>query len=115
MTMLKQYKGYNAKVEIDLEDQVFTGTVLDLHDILHFEAHDFSEIQPAFEQVVDEYLAWCEETGTEPDKPYSGKFLLRMPSTLHRQLARRADNRQESLNSFIVTQLAKALGEDYSS
>lgn len=41
---------------------------------------------------------------------YSGKFLMRVPKTLHRELARRADLEGVSLNQFVLSALARAIG-----
>lgn len=42
---------------------------------------------------------------------YSGRFLTRVPPTLHRDLARRAEREGVSLNLFVATALARALGQ----
>lgn len=42
---------------------------------------------------------------------YSGRFLTRVPSMLHRDLARRAEREGVSLNLFVATALARALGQ----
>lgn len=39
---------------------------------------------------------------------YSGKFNLRVPKSLHRQLAYKAKQENVSLNTFIITTLASA-------
>jgi antitoxin HicB len=41
---------------------------------------------------------------------YSGRFLVRAPRSLHRDLARRARAEGASLNQFVVTTLSRALG-----
>ncbi len=43
-------------------------------------------------------------------KEYSGRILLRMPRSLHRDLADRSRLEGVSLNQFIVTALARAVG-----
>lgn len=102
MTKIPSYKGYTAGVEIDVDEGIITGTVLGLRDIIHFQADNVAGIEPAFHLVVDEYLAWCEEEGIDPEKPYSGKIHLRMTPELHRELALTAEGRNESLNSVII-------------
>lgn len=102
MTKIANYKGYTAGVEIDVEEGIITGTVLGLRDIIHFQADDVAGIEPAFHLVLDEYLAWCEEEGVAPEKPYSGKIHLRMNPELHRELALTAEGRNESLNSIVI-------------
>jgi predicted RNase H-like HicB family nuclease len=43
-------------------------------------------------------------------RSYSGKLLLRMPLTLHAELAQAAEREQVSLNGYINGQLAAAIG-----
>ncbi len=61
--------------------------------------------------------AWLQEAldeGREIPEPraagHSGRLLLRMPQTLHAELARRADQEGVSLNQFLVGTLAGAMG-----
>ena len=45
-----------------------------------------------------------------PESKHSGRLLLRMPQTLHCELAQAADSRETSLNSFITSSLTRAVG-----
>jgi RNA polymerase sigma-B factor len=45
-----------------------------------------------------------------PESGHSGRLLLRMPHSLHCQLAGAAESREVSLNSFIVSSLTRAVG-----
>lgn len=45
-------------------------------------------------------------------RQYSGKVNLRMPRSLHRDLARRAQQEGVSLNQTIVTALARSVGTE---
>jgi len=65
-----------------------------------------SATELAFKESVDDYLVWCESEGVEPEKPYSGKFNVRLPPQLHRQMAILAKKRHMSLNSFVEKALA---------
>ena len=44
----------------------------------------------------------------EPDKPFSGKFIVRIPAELHRELHNLAAAREVSLNSLVVSLLEEA-------
>ena len=49
-------------------------------------------------------------TASQPKRTgYSGRFLVRMPSTLHEQLARAAERDDTSLNRFVTAVLARAV------
>ena len=45
------------------------------------------------------------------ERSHSGRLLLRMPETLHAQLANAADRAGMSLNQFITTTLAESIGQ----
>src|SRR6185295_4965735 len=44
------------------------------------------ELKKAFRDSVDDYLEFCARRGEQPDKPYSGQFVTRIPPELHRRL-----------------------------
>ncbi|MFL5562032.1 MAG: type II toxin-antitoxin system HicB family antitoxin [Gemmatimonadaceae bacterium] len=51
----------------------------------------------------------CGERGEEPDKPYSGRFLVRIDPQLHRELAVAAARQGNSLNAFVASALKDLL------
>ncbi|MFB3882394.1 MAG: type II toxin-antitoxin system HicB family antitoxin [Armatimonadota bacterium] len=75
------------------------------------------------EMIRDAQRAWieaCLEDGTpipEPQHPdtYSGQFRLRLPRSLHRELAERAEQEGTSLNQMVVAMLSRAAGATGSS
>lgn len=46
----------------------------------------------------------------KPREEYSGKFVVRVPRSLHRDLVEAAAKEQVSLNQYIATELARAVG-----
>ncbi|WP_178841979.1 toxin-antitoxin system HicB family antitoxin [Spirochaetia bacterium] len=54
---------------------------------------------------MDDYLEWCKEDGVEPEKPYSGKFNVRLSQFFHSQVAIAAKKLNLSLNSFVEKSL----------
>jgi predicted HicB family RNase H-like nuclease len=103
--MLK-YKGYHGKVEFDDEAGIFHGEVLDLRDVITFQGKSVDEIQQAFQDSVDDYLEFCKERGEVPDKPFSGRLMLRLPSDVHRKVYTQAKKENKSLNEFITEKLS---------
>ena len=83
--MLK-YKGYSGEVEYDSEAKIFHGEVLDTKDVITFQGKSVSEIEKSFKESIDDYLEFCKKRGEEPDKPFSGKFVLRISSELHHKI-----------------------------
>jgi predicted HicB family RNase H-like nuclease len=83
---MMEYKGYMAgPIDFDSEDNTFSGTVAGLKDVIHFEGSTARELTRAFRESIDSYLELCDETGQEPDRPFSGKILVRAEPALHRK------------------------------
>ena len=102
------YKGYAGRVEFDDEAGIFHGEVLDLRDVVTFQGKSVDEIERAFKDSIDDYLDFCEERGEEPDKPFSGKLMLRLPPELHRKVYTSSKRENKSLNQWIAERLERA-------
>ncbi len=98
---MMEYKGYVAKVEFDDEAEIFHGEVINLRDVITFEGESVAGLKQAFEESVEDYLAFCAERGESPEKPYSGKFSIRLDPELHRKISVKARSANKSLNSWI--------------
>ena len=107
---MMEYKGYFAKVEFDDETDIFHGEVINLRDVVTFQGQTVDELHQAFRDSIDDYLEFCTERGEEPDKPYSGKFMVRVEPELHKTIAIRARQDGKSLNSWVHDTLTKAAG-----
>ncbi|MBI5746420.1 MAG: toxin-antitoxin system HicB family antitoxin [Nitrospirae bacterium] len=59
-------------------------------------------------EAIDEYIRICKEEGLPVPEPkdYSGKFNVRIPKTLHRVLAEKAEEEGVSLNQLVVSFLS---------
>ncbi|MDR1858400.1 MAG: type II toxin-antitoxin system HicB family antitoxin [Treponema sp.] len=96
-----EYKGYFGTVEYDAQAKIFHGDIINTRDVITFQGTTAREIERAFKDSIDDYIAWCKEEGVEPEKPYSGKFNVRLSLELHRQVAILARKKNVSLNSFV--------------
>jgi predicted HicB family RNase H-like nuclease len=96
-----EYRGYAGIVEFDPDLDLFAGHVIDLRDTIYFEGRSVTELKTSLWRAVDTYLEMCAEDGRDPDRPYSGKFVVRVPSELHRALAAAAASEHVSLNAFV--------------
>lgn len=113
--MLKSYKGYEGQViYVDSDADLITGEALNLKAVINFQAQTPGELQKAFEESVDDYLVWCAERGKEPERPFSGQFMVRMEPELHRQLYTAARLSGMSLNAWMKASLSKLVSEDAS-
>jgi predicted HicB family RNase H-like nuclease len=108
---MMEYKGYIGKVEIDDEAGILFGEVINIRDVITFEGNSVEEVQKAFQESVDDYLAFCAERGESPEKPFSGKFVVRLPVELHRKAYVQAKLADKSLNGWITEVLQTALRE----
>jgi len=106
--MLK-YKGYTGHVEFDDEAGIFHGEVLDTRDVITFQGMTVEEIQTAFRDSVDDYLEFCAKRGEKPDRPFSGKFILRLPPEVHHRIFLKAVESGKSLNKWVVETLEEAI------
>lgn len=104
-----KYKGYEALVEFDDEDRLFVGRVINTRDIIAFDGLSVDELEQSFHAVIDEYLEDCQLLGKTPDKPFSGRFNLRVSSELHRKAATKASQEGISLNALVEKALQKIL------
>jgi predicted HicB family RNase H-like nuclease len=114
---LLTYKGYTAQLDVDAEGGIIAGRVLDLRDVLFFEAETPAEAVTAFHETVDDYLSWAAEDGFEPDRPYSGKFPFRTTPEHHRKIALAAAQAGKSINAWmddVVTRAADSTLGDHS-
>nr|WP_319513828.1 type II toxin-antitoxin system HicB family antitoxin [uncultured Cohaesibacter sp.] len=93
-----EYKGYVG--EVFFEDGVLNVKALYLRDALIAEI-DGTDAQSAFQELIDDYLETCADLGREPNKPFSGSFNVRIPSTLHREAATQASLNGIALNAFV--------------
>ena len=104
-----RYKKYTGVVEYDDEGKIFTGEVIGLRDVVTFQGCTVTELEKSFKQSVDLYLEMCKHDGVEPQKPFSGRFNLRLNPELHRQIVERAALEKTSLNEFVSHILEEAL------
>ena len=95
-----EHKGYTARVVFDEDAGVLFGEVDGLRDVVTFEATNTKHLAVAFRESVDDYLAMCAKRGEEPERPYSGKFLVRTDPGVHRDLAMAAARAGKSLNAY---------------
>jgi predicted HicB family RNase H-like nuclease len=104
-----EYKGYVATVIFDEEANLFHGEVLNLRDVITFEGETVNELKQAFHDSIDDYLEYCAERGEDPEKPYSGRFVVRVDPELHKTIAIEAQKRGQSINSLVSEALSKAI------
>lgn len=104
-----EHKGYVGTVDFDDEANIFHGEVINLRDVITFQGETVKGLRKAFCESVDDYLDFCEERGESPEKPFSGKFVVRLEPELHKELALHAKMEHKSLNSWVHDTLELAV------
>ena len=102
------YKGYAARIDYSDDDGCFVGRVAGIRDMITFHGETVVELRRAFAEAVDFYLTTCAERGETPNKPYSGKLMLRLPPEVHAHAAMMAVAHGKSLNQWAAEVLANA-------
>lgn len=105
---IMKYKGYSARIEYSDEDDCFVGHIAGIKDIIGFHADSVKALHKAFEEAINDYLETCKKLNRPPEKPYSGKILLRIAPELHARVAIQAELHGKSLNSWVSELLSKA-------
>ena len=102
------HNGYSARVEFDAEDRIFVGHIAGIRDIVGFHGESVDELEAAFREAVDDYLAACKKLKQAPDKPFSGRLMLRMSPNLHARASAAAQVKGVSLNQWAAQVLEQA-------
>lgn len=102
------YKGYAARIEFDGRDNIFVGRIAGIRDIVSFHADTVADLRKAFEEAVEDYLETCAAVGKKPEKPASGKMMLRVPPEVHRAALIAAETSGISLNQWAAQALSEA-------
>ena len=108
MINFMSYKGYTASMVFDAEDKIIVGRVLDIDDIISIHGESISAFETNFHTTVEDYLAASKELGTLPEKPASGKVMLRIAPEIHAAALKAAARSGTSLNKWAEGALSKA-------
>ena len=108
MNNTMSYRGYTASMTFDAEDKIIVGRVLDVDDIISFHGESVSEFETNFHAVIDDYISACEQLGSAPEKPASGKLMLRVAPTVHAAALKAAARSGVSLNKWAEQVLGAA-------
>ena len=102
------YKGHTARGDFDDAEGIFSGRLLGISDVVGFHADNVPELRAAFEDAVDDYVETCARIGKQPEKPASGKLMLRIPPDVHRAALVAAESAGTSLNQWASKVLRQA-------
>ena len=101
---------YTYRVTWSVEDDEYIGMCVEFPS-LSWLASSPDEAFSGIRQLVSDCLSDMRSTGETPPEPiadrsYSGRFIVRVPSEVHRALALRAAEEGVSLNRLVSARLA---------
>ena len=108
MNNTMQYRGYTASMSFDADDKIIVGRVLDIDDIVTFHGASVAEFEAHFHASVDGYIAACAALGGEPERPASGRLMLRVSPEVHAASLKAAALSGTSLNRWAEQALRAA-------
>lgn len=101
------------------EDGVFVASVPELEGCFA-DGDSVDEALANLDRVLREWLELAVEEGASIPEPrrqaqelYSGRFSVRVPRSLHRELSQRAETEGSSLNQLVAVLLAASIGSDH--
>lgn len=79
------------------------------------QADTFEELEEMIKEAMRSWIEVALEDGISIPEPrmeedYSGKFVVRLPKSLHRDLVELSEEEGVSLNTFVIHTLARAVG-----
>jgi RNA polymerase sigma-B factor len=114
---LDRYITQPYHIELVKDDAPDGGWTAHVEELADCAAHGASadEAVRGVEQAMREWITHALANGREVPKPrsaasHSGRLLVRMPQSLHAELARAAEREEVSLNQFITSSLSSAVG-----
>ena len=64
-----EYQGYRGSIKVSEVDNCLYGTLLDITDLVTYEAQTVADLRREFMATVDDYLETCRGMSKEPQKP----------------------------------------------
>ena len=108
MSNILDYRRYRARVDFDAEDGLFFGRIAGIRDGVGFHADSVPALVEAFHQAVDDYIETCASLGKTPERPFSGKLMLRLDPVVHAKSVEAAELAGKSLNQWTEDVLRRA-------
>ncbi len=119
MKKLEDYMKIPYCIEMELIPQSEGGGILARIPLLKgcmSDGESYDEAAKNLEDAKREWFSYMLKNGYDIPEPtdeiYSGKFTLRVPKTLHKQLAERADKEGVSLNQLAMSLLSYQSGKE---
>lgn len=104
------YKGYLAQIEYSAEDRLFVGHLAGIKDIIGFHGATVDELEAAFHEAVDDYLARCQTLGQSPNPVLGdGTLTLHLAPEIHAYVIESAESAGKNVNQWAAEALEKSV------
>ena len=103
------YKGFIASMEFDPDDKILVGEILNIADIIVFHATSIEQFEANFQQSIEDYLEACAKLNQKPEKPASGRLMLRIAPKIHAAAVKSASESGLSMNRWVESVLGEKL------
>lgn len=74
--MITKQQGYVARIDYDEDEKTFRGKVANIRDSIIFIGKTPEQLERDFAEQLKFYFEVCKKRGKEPERPYSGQFVL---------------------------------------
>ena len=106
MKQIMEYKNFLARIAYDDRDNIFVGKVINTNNHnISFHGKSVNELKKSFHESIEDYLDYCEKKKIEPEKPFSGKFIVRIEPEFHKKIVEVANEKNISINKFVENAL----------
>lgn len=109
MSTLLKHQGYYGSIEASPEDNCLYGKLQFIRALVSYEGETVAELEQAFRDAVDDYLATCAEQGQAPEIPCKGSFNVRVGHDLHLAASVAATQQRITLNDLTRRALSEYL------
>lgn len=109
MKNIMTINGVKAVIHYDPEIEMFRGEFTGLNGGADFYGKDVDSLKREGEISLRVFLEMCQKDGVDPYIKTSGKFMVRLPSDLHRRAAVAAKASGISLNALVERALSREL------
>lgn len=97
-----------AVISYDPDIEMFRGEFIGLNGGADFYASDVAGLHREGESSLSAFMDECAKRGIEPQKTFSGKFVLRVSPEVHQAAAVAAAANGESLNQWVAGAIQEA-------
>jgi predicted HicB family RNase H-like nuclease len=107
MNNVMNIEGHTAVISFDPDLGQFRGEFTGLNGGADFYANSVEALRKEGARSLKTFLAVCKERGIEPYKSFSGKFVVRVPASLHARVTEAASAAGVSLNQWVQQALER--------